>query len=314
MRLIYFGSAEFGLPSLKALHAEHHLICVISQPDRPAGRGRKLTPTPIARWAHAAGVEVLKTANTNEASFVEQVAQKSAEASVVIGFGQKLSKPLITAAGRLVINLHGSLLPKYRGAAPIQWAMLDGERETGLSVISLSQTMDAGLIYAKARTAIEPGETAGELHDRLALMGPQVIENVLSEFQVGTLQGEAQDESRASHAPKLSKADRTIHFDTTAESVRGRVHGLTPWPGAVVQWKCKADDQRRPLVLRRVEARPGLGHDCNAGTVLLNECVAVGDGAIRLLEVQLPGRRLLSIHEFIRGYALLPGDQLMSPS
>lgn len=315
MRLIFLGSGEFGLPTLRDLHAKHQVLAVVTQPDRPAGRHRQLTPTPIAAWAAEAGLSVHKAENVNEPAFVEQVRALGAEASVVIAFGQKLGEPLIAALGKLAVNLHASLLPKYRGAAPINWAMIEGEIETGVSVIGLAQRMDAGLVYVTAATPIDPLETAGELHDRLALLGPGAVGRVLEQLQTGTLAGVPQDEARATKAPKLSRADGVIDFDQDGARLAWRIHGLTPWPGVRVGWR-KPDGTVKELMLRRVKAEPDLscffGHrgGPKPGAVLEGGRVAVRDGELRLVEVQMPGGKPMKLDEFLRGHRLEPGDRL----
>lgn len=316
MRLIFLGSGEFGLPTLQRLHRDHEVLTVVSQPDKPAGRHRQLTPTPIAAWALEQNLPVLRADNVNTPEFVAQVRAMNPDAAVVIAFGQKLSPELIAALGKLAINLHASLLPRHRGAAPINWAMLKGDAQTGVSVISLAQRMDAGLIYATHATPIEPTETAGELHDRLSLLGPDLITKVLHDVQTGTLHGQPQDESLATRAPKLSKADGTVDFNADAFAVAWRIHGLTPWPGVRVNWFRKSSDKPQELFLRRVAARPDLScfmnpkHAPAPGSVLDGGAVAVRDGSIKLLEVQLPGGKVLPIEQFIRGHKLEAGDRL----
>lgn len=309
MKLIFLGSGEFGLPTLRRLAARHEVVAVISQPDRPAGRQRKLTPTPIAAWAQGTGLRVFKEENVNTDAFVVRVRELRPDASVVIAFGQKLGEPLLAALGGLTVNLHASLLPRFRGAAPINRAILAGEKETGVSVISLAQRMDAGLIYATATTAIDPLETAGELHDRLSSLGPDVIERVLADFAAGKLKGEPQDESRATQAPKLSKADGYVDFTATADEARRRVHGLTPWPGVQMKW-VQSDGREQPLSILRVAAEPGLVEG-EPGVILENQRVAVRDGAVRLLEVQVPGGRAMKIEEFVRGRPMRAGERIV---
>jgi len=321
MRLLFLGSGEFGLPTARMLHAQHELVGVVSQPDRPAGRKRVLTPTPMAAWALGEGVPVLRTDNVNTAEFVARVGELKADASVVIAFGQKLSELFIEALGRLAVNLHASLLPKYRGAAPINWAVIQGEREAGVSVIGLAQKMDAGPVYASASLEIDPNETAGELHDRLASLGPGVIQKVLEGLEAGTLKPREQDHDTATKAPKLSKADGTVGFDQPCEKVRARVHGLTPWPGCRVDWLCKATGEAGVLTLRRVAAVPDLscfiglesvGEPLTPGTVGEGYHVMTADGLVRLIEVQAPGTKMMPIADFARGHKLAVGD-LLSP-
>ncbi len=319
MRVLFFGSGEFGLPTLEALSADHELLAVVSQPDRPAGRRRALTPTPVSSWAIAHGVNLLRSEDVNTPDFIRRIEQFKPDASVVIAFGQKLSEPLIAAMGRLAVNLHASLLPKYRGAAPINWAVINGETETGVSVIGLAQRMDAGPVYAKASLRIDPLETAGELHDRLAQLGPEVIEKVLKDLEAGTLSPQEQDESLATRAPKLSKRDGTVRFDQPSEIVRSRVHGLTPWPGCRVNWTCKATGKTSVLTLGRVSAVPDLscfiGLEASErlvtpGTVGDGFHVKTSDGSVRLIEVQAPGTKMMPVEDFARGHRLGVGDLL----
>ncbi|MFW6336634.1 MAG: methionyl-tRNA formyltransferase [Phycisphaeraceae bacterium] len=316
MRLLYFGSGAFGLPTLERLADTHDLIAVVTQPDRPAGRKRRLTPTPVAQWAEPRGVETWKCDDVNDADFVEKVRAASPDASVVIAFGQKLSPTLIEAMGELAVNLHGSLLPKYRGAAPIQWAMIEGESETGVSVISLAQRMDAGEVYATASTPIDPQETAGELHDRLAALGPEAVERVLSDLEAGTLSPQPQDDSQASRAPKLTKADGTVDFGLDAEAVRRRVHALTPWPACRVALRPAGSDAplSEPLTLCRVRVVAGASESVEPGTVMDELRVATGTPgrAIELGTVQPPGGKAMPVTDYARGHAEFgPGAKLL---
>jgi len=312
MRLILLGSGEFGLPTFEHLRSRHEIVAVVSQPDRPAGRHRELTPTPVAQWAAQHNLNLLRSDNVNDGGFIQQVAPLKPDAAVVIAFGQKLSRSLLDTLGKLQINLHASLLPKYRGAAPINWAILHGEQETGVSVISLADRMDAGLIYAQASIPIDPAQTAGELHDALALLGPAATQRVLDAFQAGTLQGREQDAQQVTQAPKLSKQDGKVSFNATAHAVQRRVHGLTPWPGVTVHWQHGSEKQQRSLLLlRRVQAEPDFTHDVEHGVILDGYRVAVRDGAVRLIEVQAPGGKPLAIEQFTNGHPLIPGDKLI---
>ena len=313
MRLLFFGSGEFGLATLQSLHQRHDVAAVISQPDRPAGRKRRLTPTPVAAWAADQGMPVLKSPNVNAPDFVEQVRAMNVDASVVIAFGQKLSPELIDAMGKLAVNLHASLLPSYRGAAPINWAMIHGHQTTGVSVIALAQRMDAGDIYATASLDIDPLETAGELHDRLAQLGPEAVGRVLHDLETDQLKPVAQDEAKATLAPKLSKADGTVEFDQSADLVRARIHGLTPWPGCRVNCTSTAGGEPRTLIIGRVQSHPDETPDVPPGTVLDHLRVATAAGTIELLELQAPGTKMMPAQSFARGHGLAPGDVLRGP-
>ena len=306
MDLVFFGAGAFGLPTLESLAEHHRLLAVVTQPDRPAGRGKTLTPTPIGAWAaeHLPGVELLKPANVNEPSVVEHLRSLVADAWVVIAFGQKLSRGLLE--GVFAINLHASLLPRWRGAAPINAAILAGDAETGNSVITLADRMDAGLVLGQSRRPIEPTQTAGDLHDLLASDGPALVEKVLAARADGSLDMAAQDESLVTIAPKLSAADRWVDVRQTAEACRRRVHGLTPWPGV------GADLDGTALKLLRVQAEAGPPESLPGEMVdVAGGLVACGDGtALRLLEVQPAGKRPMAWADFARGRSIGEGARL----
>ena len=248
MRLVLFGAGAFGLPTFEKLHAEHEVLAVFTQPSRPAGRKRVVTPTPVGAWANEQGLPCFEVADANDPAVVAQVAELSPDASVVIAFGQKLSPELIAAMGELAVNLHSSLLPKYRGAAPIHWAVINGDAETGVSVIGLAQRMDAGAMYAQLTTPIDSMETSGELHDRLAAdLGPDAVAGVLDDLAAGSLTPMEQDHAAATRARKFTKADGTVAFDQPAAAVRARVHGLNPWPGCRVTWTAEPGGAAKDL-------------------------------------------------------------------
>ncbi|WP_428389763.1 methionyl-tRNA formyltransferase [Mucisphaera sp.] len=328
MKLLYAGSGAFGLPTLQHLYQHHEIVGVVTQPDKPAGRKRILTPTPIAEWAVEQKLPILKSQNINSEEELAQLRDWQPEAGIVIAFGQKLGPESIAAMGRLAVNLHASLLPKYRGAAPINWAMIEGETRTGVSVIGLAQRMDAGAVYAQADLAIDPKETAGELHDRLALLGPNAIAQVLNQLATNTLRPIEQDHTLATKAPKFTKADGTVDFNQTCHRVRCRIHGLTPWPGCRVRWVAADGTDQGELHLRRVAEVPDLS--CTVGLEAIDrppapgtllaptednrhqtDLIATPDGAIRLLEVQAPGRKAMSFADFQKGKAMQPGDRLL---
>lgn len=302
MNIVYFGSGEFGLPTLASLDASHTVVAVVTQPDRPAGRGRELTPTPVGAWAaeNLRSARLLKPERVNVPEVVASLRGLDAGVWVVIAFGQKLGRPLLE--GRFAINLHASLLPRWRGAAPISAAMLAGDAETGNTVITLADRMDAGEILGASRRPIDPMVTAGELHDLLAADGPALVGSVLGDYDAGRLAGRRQDESLATSASKLSRADGWIDFGEQAAVCRRRVHGLTPWPGVAARLG------EAELKLRRVReadvacppgARAGQILDAGAGHV------ACGGGTVlELLEVQPAGKRQMAWREFARGHAI----------
>lgn len=309
MRVLFFGSGSFGLPTLQALCAAHEVVAVVTQPDKPAGRKRVLTPTPIGEWAQAQGMTVHKATDVNEPGFVEQIAGYGVEASVVIAFGQKLGEPLLAAMGKLAVNLHASLLPLYRGAAPINWAMIDGHPTTGVSVIGLAQRMDAGPVYETREVSIDPRETAGELHDRLAGLGPDAVAALLGQLATDQLRPVVQNESLATKARKFVKQDGTVDFNQPAPAVRARVHGLTPWPGCKVLWHDGAGASQ-PLTLLRVQDLDESAGEAEPGAVMPGSRIACAQGTVRPIQLQLPGKRAMSLDEFIAGRPLLPGHRL----
>jgi methionyl-tRNA formyltransferase len=320
MRIVFFGSGDFGLPTLDWLHRQHELVGVVTQPDKPAGRKRQLKPTAVGQWAVDHGYTPIKTEDCNDPALIEQVRALEPRAGIVIAFGQKLGPGIVEALGELGVNLHGSLLPKYRGAAPINWAVMAGESRTGLSVIELAQRMDAGRILAQAGIDVDPLETAGEVHDRLAALGPEVIGKVLGDLEAGALEAIEQDERQSCKAPKLTKAEGTVDFAQPAQRVRSVIHGLTPWPGCRVNWYCRQTGKTQPLTLLRVAAVPDLAcfkglesleTQPAPGTVTAGHHVVTGGGdAIELKEVQPPGGRAMAVADFARGHPFGEGDVL----
>jgi len=309
MDLVFFGSGAFGLPTLERLAARHRVRGIVTQPDRPAGRGGRLTPTPIGAWAatHAPAVPLLKPGSVNVLSVCEAIRAFPADAWVVIAFGQKLGRALLE--DRFAINLHASLLPRWRGAAPINAAVLAGDAETGNSVITLADRMDAGAVLGQSRRPLDPALTAGELHDLLAADGPDLVEAVLRAHAEGTLAPRPQDEALVTLAPKLTKADGWVDLAQSADACRRRIHGLTPWPGVA------ATLSDRPLRLLRVEPVPAGSEQSAVGTIVdpVHGIVACGGGtALRLLTVQPAGGRAMPWADFARGHRVESGAMLTS--
>lgn len=305
MRIVFLGSGAFGVPTLERVAADHDVPLIVTQPDKPAGRSMALTPTPIGAWAAERGVETIKPENVNEPAVVERIRAARPDALVVIAFGQYLGKAVREAAWS--INLHGSRLPRWRGAAPINHAILAGDAETGNSVIAVARTMDAGEVFGMTSRPIPPAVTAGELHDLLSADGPGLVLRVLEERERGAERGVPQDEALVTVAPKLSKADGWVDFARTAEECRRRVHGLTPWPGVTV--RLGGEDLKLLLVeagtADNKQGEPGEIVDAAGGWVLCG-----GGSALRLLEVQPPGKRAMRWEEFARGRKIGPGARM----
>ena len=308
MRIVYFGSGAFGLPTLEALARRHEVVAVVTQPDRPAGRGGTLTPTPIAEWAarRLPGVPLLKPFSVNEPDPAGLLRAFDADAWVVIAFGQKLGRSLLERV--TAINLHASLLPRWRGAAPISAAILAGDEVSGNSVITLADRMDAGLILGQATRPIGPALTAGELHDQLASDGPALVLDVLDAHAAGRLTPRAQEESLATKAPKLSRADDWLDLSLDASINARRINALSPWPGITVRIAAI------PLKLLRAKAVQGDAHQTAVpGTITdaargLFACAA---GSLELLDLQPAGGRAMSWSDFAHGRRIPTGAVLL---
>ncbi len=298
MKIVFLGSGEFGLPTLQALAREHTVVGVVTQPDRPAGRGGQLKPTPIGEFASTLGVPIWKPEKINTPDVAGAIRSLNADAWVVIAFGQKLGKALLD--GVFSINLHASRLPRWRGAAPINAAILAGDAATGNSIITLAERMDAGLVLAQDQRPIEPQQTAGELHDLLAVDGVALVRRVLEQRSHGEEHSEPQDESLVTVAPKLSKSDGWVDFTASAEACRRRVHGLTPWPGVTVMREAKPD---HPIKLGRVEVLDTHHQQQDVGTLIDADrgVIASGQGSLRVIELQPAGKRMMAWDEFARG-------------
>lgn len=302
MDVLFFGSGAFGQPTLASLAREHRILAVVSQPDRPAGRGGATTPTPIAAWAAQHGIgPIHKPERVNDPAVVEDLRRLGASAWVVIAFGQKLGPALLER--QFAINLHASLLPRWRGAAPINAAVLAGDPYVGNSVITLAERMDAGLILGQSRRPLDPGATAGEVHDALALDGPQLVVDCLQRHAAGgTIQAVSQQESLVTRAPKLSRADAWVDFAQPAVMCRRRIHGLSPWPGVMVQLDGQQVKLGHADLAPSVSGDPGTLADADAGVI------ACGEGTgLQLLDVQPAGGKPMPWSAFQRGRRLKSG-------
>src|SRR5689334_21459146 len=226
------GSPEFAVPCLRALHAHHEVALVVSQPDKPAGRGGQLTAPAVKLAAQELGLPVIQPRSARTGELRDALAASGAELAVVVAYGKILPKPVLDALPRGCINVHASILPRYRGAAPVQWAVIHGETETGVAIMQLDEGMDTGPVLLERRVEIGPEETAGELMERLAPVGAAALIEAIDGWVAGTLQPVAQDHARATRAPMLQKSDGAIDFAEPASIVAARIRGVDPWPGA----------------------------------------------------------------------------------
>jgi methionyl-tRNA formyltransferase len=300
LRIIFSGSGEFGAPTLTALiDAGHEVVQVVSQPDRLAGRGRTLTPTPITNLALARGLPLIRTGNINEESV------PPADLMIVIAFGQKIAPHVVNHPRLGSVNLHASRLPKYRGAAPINWAVLGGETCTGNSVIRLADKMDAGAVLAMSRLEIGQLETAGELHDRLAADGAPLMLRVVESLASGAAVETPQDESLATQAPKLNRASAKIDWSRPAGELARQIRGLYPWPGCRV----RLGDTNLTLVRARDDNETPMAPP---GTIEAQGLVSCGTGSLEIVELQPEGKRPMSLASFRNGHEWDAGMRLES--
>jgi len=318
MKIVFLGSGEFGIESLNALvkssppdvrRVSHNLLFIVTQPPQPAGRGRTLNPTPAARWAAAHSIPFIETDNVNAPDIVGAINRFKPDLIVVIAFGQKVGNELINLPPKGAINVHASLLPKYRGAAPINWAIINGESETGISIIAVAEKMDAGKIVAQMKTGIGRNETAGELHDRLAKLAAPLLIKTLDQIADGSAVYIEQDHSQATLAPKLKKSDGFLDFNAPAESVRKNILGLWPWPGASAVYLSKKTGKsiRVTIAMAEVVQTTNLSV-LPTGTLDENLNVLCGNNALKITKIKPEGSRLMDFKDFVNGRQTQPGD------
>jgi methionyl-tRNA formyltransferase len=303
-RIIFAGAGAFGIPALTALLDAHYdVTAVYTQPDRPAGRGRKLTPTPIADFARTRALNVITTPDINTEKL------PTTDVMVVIAFGQKIAPHIVNHARLGSVNLHASRLPKYRGAAPINRAIIQGDTITGNSIIRLADKMDAGAVLAMSEIMIGETDTAGDLHDRLARDGGPLVLRVVNQLLHGTIDEVEQDHTHATAAPKLSRETAVIDWTQPCSVVSRFINGLSPWPGCSVHVADKND------TLRLLRARPiikSCTNTCPPGTMDDAHHIICGSGAIELIDVQPAGKKPMTFTDYQRGHALKPGTRLAS--
>ena len=300
MRVVFLASGAFALPSFEALlEAGHEVVGLVTQPDKPKGRGRASAPPPLKPAAEARRVPVLQPPRIRDPDVVSALASLRPQVLVVVAYGQLLPRSVMELARFGAVNVHASLLPRYRGAAPIQWAIARGETETGVTTMALDEGLDTGPILLQRALTIGPEETAGELLPRLARLGAALLIETLDGLHAGRLVPTPQDPDRVSLAPLLQKADGRLDWSRSAEELAWRVRGFNPWPGAFTLWR-----QSR-LSLWRVRRLPAPHPAPAAGRLLGRDgdalLVACGNGVLALLEVQLEGRRRISGAAFAAG-------------
>ena len=316
MRIVYCGSGEFGIPCLEAINAsEHNLVRIFTQPPHPAGRGRKPKPTPVASWAEENKVSFQSAEDINSPDMLEKIANCKPDLLVVIAFGQKISDELIKLPSKAAINVHASLLPKYRGAAPINWAIINGETETGVSIITLASKMDAGDILAQAKTSVYPADTAQSLRGRLAKLAGPILVETIDKIQADTVVYKKQDDSLATKAPKLKKTDGFIDFNASAESINNRIRGLWPWPGAQTLYISKKTQKSCRVIIVEAEPIPSATtKTVTPGTIDDNLNVICSEGTLKIIRLKPAGSAAMDCKAFANGRATAAGDMFMKIS
>ncbi len=307
-RILFMGTPAFAVPALEGLIKNGYpVIGVVTQPDRPKGRGRTMVPPPVKLVAEGLGLTILQPEKVRTPEFLETFHRLAPDLVVVAAFGQILPKEIIQGQRRGCINIHPSLLPKYRGAAPINWALIRGEQTTGVTIMQMDEGVDSGDILLQEETPIRPEETFGELHDRLAKMGAELLLITLAMLETGTLLPRRQEHRLATLAPRLGREDCLIPWQNDSRSIAALIRGLSPSPGA---YTCLEGKQlkiyRATAEATAVKEAPGtVAGETEAGLL-----VATGEGYVLLKEMQIEGKKRLAARDFLRGVRIAPGQVL----
>ncbi len=308
MRIVFMGTPDFAVPSLERLvESGYKPVAVVTGPDKARGRGRQVSPTPVKVAAQRLGIDrIIQPESVKDPTFADEIRQLEPDVIVVVAF--RILPPAVFEAARLAaFNLHGSLLPRYRGAAPINHAIMQGESETGVTTFLLRSAVDTGDIILQKKMSIGPNETAGEVHDRMMHLGAEAVLETVRRIEAGSIEAIPQDDSVATPAPKIHREDCRIRWDRPAQQVHNQIRGLSPHPGA---WTMHGENMLKVYRSRIAEQPERAG---TPGQVIQADerlVVACGTGAIELIDIQQEGKRRLHAEEFLRGYAINPGDVL----
>ena len=310
MKVIFMGTPEFSVGTLKALaEAGHEVVLAVTQPDKPKGRGGRMQYPPVKEMALEYGIPVFQPKKIRAPECVEELRKYEADIMVVIAFGQILPKEILEMTPYGCVNVHASLLPKYRGAAPIQWAVINGEKVTGVTTMQMDEGLDTGDMLLKEEVILDEEETGGSLHDKLAEAGARLCVRTLKALEDGSAVREKQGESPTEYARMLTKELGSIDWTQDALSIEGLVRGLNPWPSAYTDWNGK--------VMKIWEAKVMEGETGKApGTIVKIEkdgfLVQAGAGLLKILELQIPGKKRMKADAFLRGYQVEEGSMLAS--
>ncbi len=313
MRVVFMGTPVFAVPSLEALdNSDHEVVGVVTQPDRPKGRGQAVVPCPVKELALARGLPVWQPDKIKSPEFLQQLSEWKPDVIAVTAFGRILPKTILDLPPMGCVNVHGSLLPAYRGAAPIQWALIHGDTETGITTMLMDEGMDTGAVLLQQTVPIEPEDTALELGARMAQAGGALLVETLTCLAAQTVVPRAQDHSRATMAPLLKKEDGVIDWTQSATEIVNRIRGLSPWPGSYTF------HHEHRLIIRKgrvdTESAPVVSDGQRPGTILAvgpkSFWVETGEGRIEVLEVQPANKKHMSVEQFLLGYALRAQETL----
>jgi len=311
LRAVFFGTPQFAVPCLDALVEIAEVASVVCQPDKPRGRGLELSPPPVKERALALGLPVVQPTKLRTGEFGAWLRAQNADVALVVAYGRILPRDVLEAPRLGCVNVHASLLPKYRGAAPITWAVVHGEPETGITLMQMDEGMDTGAMLEQFPTPIDPDETAGELSERLSALGALAVRKGLPRYVSGAYVPIAQDHARASMAPMLEKENGRVPFDKPARAVHDHVRGMSPWPGAFTTCRGKI----LKVHATRVTDAPS-GSAASPGTVVLADksrvVVACGERAVELTTVQLEGKKPVTASQWFAGRGVAEGDVLGS--
>ena len=315
MNVVFMGTPEFAVPSLRSLATStHKIIAVVTQPDKPKGRSKIPCPSPVKEAARELGLEIMQPVNINEEAVVKQLQRLSPDCIVVVAFGQFLSTPIINLPRYRCINIHASLLPKLRGAAPINWVIIRGEMITGVTSVVMTAKMDAGDIIAQKTTPISPGENAGELEKRLASMGAELLTETLNRIETGNATYTKQNEKEVTFAPKLKKEIGLIPWSQETQRIHNLIRGVTPSRGAYTYYCTKDTEEKKRLIILKTQIHESSNTKTalNPGTVVeIAPCgihVATLDGFLCITQLQPEGKRAMDAQEYIRGHTMTAHD------
>lgn len=305
MRVIFMGTPDFAVPSLEALLTKHEVVLVVTQPDKPKGRGKKMVPTPVKACALEHGIPVLQPEKVKEPEFVEQLRSYEPDLIAVTAFGQILNEPILEMPKYGCINVHGSLLPKYRGAAPMQWSIIDGEKVTGITTMYMAKGLDSGDMLLKAEVEITDEDTFATIHDKMAVTGANLLLDTLDQLEAGTLERTPQDHDAATYAPMITKETGHIDWSKNRQDIINLIRGLNPVPAAYTIYEEEVL-KIFGAVLSDVQA-DGAANGEIVAVVKKGFVVKCGDGCLLITEVQARGGKRMMTDAYLRGHAMKEG-------